>query len=832
MKKLIRFILLLVLTHVFSTISSAPIAPPGWMVRVVATGGLLAGESLDGVIVDPITANVYVTTSSKKLFKITPAGVVSLIGFHTINYNTVMQMAWGPDGKIYTADDGDNNIYSINPATAAKTFYATSIDPFRYSLNFNAVGQLIISAEPEFCFYRINPGGAPILQGCMSSPPPNGNHGDAFSILPNGDYVVHTDCGGQNIYAVSTAGHIDGTPYNLAWTGTTNIFSIFSGCFYSDGTVDPSTGDVYSTINNGGFGQKDILLTAASGGSTSVFVSGATSISDLYAGKASNGNPNNSLYFTDRSTNTVYEVVNLECNNEVSITCPPNVTVAAVPNTCSGFASVGQPVVSETCPKNALDFDGVNDGVTVATGYPATDELTIELWINPRVINNWDVMVNHDTWSVIGKLHFQLTPSGVIEFAVFGNNPTNQHASSPPAPNTWTHIAAVYSKAGKYVKFYKNGVFTNQANYSTAVTLGLFPYRVGNWDGTNRFFDGKMDELRIWNVQRTASEIQANMNKCLTGSEPGLMVYYPFNQGIAEMNNAGENILTDEAAAGGVSDGTLNNFALNGTSSNWVKGSVNANLSYTNNFNNTSNASGNYPVGKKNVKWTVTDCDGNSANCTMTVTVTGCNIPIQIYHIDTTATTATIKWKAQDACASGYQLRLRRELSPGVWGSWGSWTASSGPGLQHLFTLLMPGSFYNYQIRTQCFGITSTNVNGWFHTLEDGALKKEDEGIVQNFNSENLMEQKKMEESPSILKIKAIPNPAQDVVKVHIIGFNYLPKEFSMIEVSGKEIFKVTLDVSENSPELDLKRLSVKPGVYIIRVSDGKNYKTEQLIIQ
>ena len=43
--------------------------------------------------------------------------------------------------------------------------------------------------------------------------------------------------------------------------------------------------------------------------------------------------------------------------------------------------------------------------------------------------------------------------------------------------------------------------------------------------------------------------------------------------------------------------------------------------SITNNYNNSSNASGTYPVGVTNVVWTIVDCSGDSHTCNQTVTV-------------------------------------------------------------------------------------------------------------------------------------------------------------------------------------------------------------------
>ena len=60
------------------------------------------------------------------------------------------------------------------------------------------------------------------------------------------------------------------------------------------------------------------------------------------------------------------------------------------------------------------------------------------------------------------------------------------------------------------------------------------------------------------------------MKSSLSGNEPGLLAYYDFNTGIAEGNNKDSTILYDRTPGG--KNGTLLNFALTGTTSNWVKG--------------------------------------------------------------------------------------------------------------------------------------------------------------------------------------------------------------------------------------------------------------------
>ncbi|MBK8954367.1 MAG: M36 family metallopeptidase [Saprospiraceae bacterium] len=243
-----------------------------------------------------------------------------------------------------------------------------------------------------------------------------------------------------------------------------------------------------------------------------------------------------------------------------------------------------------------------------------------------------------------------------------------------------------------------------------------------------------------------------------------------------------------------------------------------------------------YPLGNTTNTFVATDSDGKTTSCSYTVTVKAgtCGQPIQVYHIDTTTSTAKVKWKAGTPCVTGYQLRIREEISPGVWGSWSGWANKSGPGNEHMFTGLDDASFHQYQIRSKCGSATnSTVVNGWFWTLGGGALRKMDDDIVHYYSKveEFKPDQKSIGDLSGSIDLQAIPNPARDFVSIYLDGFDSAPKELMMFDLMGKLIFRVKLDAAENNPEIDLKRLNVKPGLHMIRVSDGNNQKTIQLMI-
>ncbi len=83
---------------------------------------------------------------------------------------------------------------------------------------------------------------------------------------------------------------------------------------------------------------------------------------------------------------------------------------------------------------------------------------------------------------------------------------------------------------------------------------------------------GDIDEVRIWNMIRTQSEIQANKNLTLTGAEAGLVGLFSFDQGINGGNNAGLVIAVDKSSTN--NHGRLTNFAMITSTSNWVAHSL------------------------------------------------------------------------------------------------------------------------------------------------------------------------------------------------------------------------------------------------------------------
>ncbi|MFP4470765.1 MAG: LruC domain-containing protein, partial [Bacteroidales bacterium] len=95
----------------------------------------------------------------------------------------------------------------------------------------------------------------------------------------------------------------------------------------------------------------------------------------------------------------------------------------------------------------------------------------------------------------------------------------------------WYHVAVVFEDK-EMRRLYINGNLAGEdvrkVNYP-----GLNVFGLGRWSDKTPgdYFRGAISEVRFWNTSRTQQEIQADMETALTGNEPGLIGYWPCEEG-------------------------------------------------------------------------------------------------------------------------------------------------------------------------------------------------------------------------------------------------------------------------------------------------------------
>lgn len=210
----------------------------------------------------------------------------------------------------------------------------------------------------------------------------------------------------------------------------------------------------------------------------------------------------------------------------------------------------------------ALNFDGSNDYVNIPNNSSfnfGTNDFTIETWAKTTIVAGNKVMIGR----ISGPNNYWLGISnGNAIFSMIGG--ANAVGTSTIGDGNWHHIAAV--RQNGVVSLYVDGVLeASQSNTGTATINANLT--LGNFNGGFNF-PGSLDEVRIWNRALCKGELVNNKNDELLLPQTGLVTYYKFNQGNDNSNNSIVTTLAD--SSGNAINGTLNGFALTGTTSNWI----------------------------------------------------------------------------------------------------------------------------------------------------------------------------------------------------------------------------------------------------------------------
>ena len=192
----------------------------------------------------------------------------------------------------------------------------------------------------------------------------------------------------------------------------------------------------------------------------------------------------------------------------------------------------------------SLQFNGESDFVHIPHTLLYEEEFTIAFWVLPELPATTTTMVqqiffngrseftSHSIEPDSYSLLLDLQSDGGYYTSVNGDEsgPGSLLTEDAIDFDSWNHIAITYSEGT--LSHFTNGEVTASMDYSIQVqndfetTLGI-----GHGSSELNFFDGKLDELSIWEVALDEAEIEAVMNCPLTGSESGLRAYWGFGEG-------------------------------------------------------------------------------------------------------------------------------------------------------------------------------------------------------------------------------------------------------------------------------------------------------------
>lgn len=188
-------------------------------------------------------------------------------------------------------------------------------------------------------------------------------------------------------------------------------------------------------------------------------------------------------------------------------------------------------------PTAALQLDGVQQSTQTpdAPGLDLGNTWTIELWINPNdvdrvnprqdFVSKWGsgTSASYALWlrDRTIRLSTRQEPTNTVSFGLL-----------PLSNGVWQHIAAVFDNGT--VRLYVNGVLDvetagNFAPQNSATFLSL-----GAEQSAINFYDGTLDEVRIWNVARSQGAIALSMFEKIDPLTAGLVAYWRMDEGTGD----------------------------------------------------------------------------------------------------------------------------------------------------------------------------------------------------------------------------------------------------------------------------------------------------------
>lgn len=177
----------------------------------------------------------------------------------------------------------------------------------------------------------------------------------------------------------------------------------------------------------------------------------------------------------------------------------------------------------------AVNFDGSSQYASVIPSMTYLGACTVEMWVYMTTYKFGSRLF--EAFNTIGV---DTNDAITLALDTSTSNLTARNKATPISAfstaiiplNTWTHVAMVTTAAAGLTTLYLNGV-SKGTSACGAIVSGVRSY---TWFGKsmniaqNKNFTGKMSEMRIWSIERSASDILNNYTKTLSSNTASLVI--------------------------------------------------------------------------------------------------------------------------------------------------------------------------------------------------------------------------------------------------------------------------------------------------------------------
>jgi hypothetical protein len=160
----------------------------------------------------------------------------------------------------------------------------------------------------------------------------------------------------------------------------------------------------------------------------------------------------------------------------------------------------------------ALSFDGVNDWVTVADAndLDLVSGLTLEAWVRPTELGNrWRTVIFKEGSPLAYALYAHERRAGPIAEVLASGAVRSARRTTPLPLNVWSHLAATYD--GTTLRLYVDGTLVAPVPVTGSLPATSGALRLGGNDVWNEWFQGLMDDVRIYDRALSEAEIRQDL---------------------------------------------------------------------------------------------------------------------------------------------------------------------------------------------------------------------------------------------------------------------------------------------------------------------------------
>lgn len=170
---------------------------------------------------------------------------------------------------------------------------------------------------------------------------------------------------------------------------------------------------------------------------------------------------------------------------------------------------------------NALQFNGASTYVESpdSNSLDITNGITLEAWVYPSSLGDWTNVIEKNQ-NAGYKLGFYNNQVVFTLYALW-----DSYSTGTVPLNQWSYVAATYDMQN--VKIYINGALDSTIAHTNPIGVGTSPVDIGRSIGGYSYFNGTIDEVKVWNRALTASEIQSEYGQCTPGNDIIKQTDYP-----------------------------------------------------------------------------------------------------------------------------------------------------------------------------------------------------------------------------------------------------------------------------------------------------------------